>query len=177
MGLKPLLPPSLPLFRKPHPTLVTNQLASYARTHSHMSCHLCSCHPAVLNINVAIPSLAAVKLRVYTLKPGYSCSLSFESGRLTTAQQVLSAVREAMGIPQEIEQVFSIWLTSRHLREWLYEIKRMQNFTQQCKQYLEGGVLLHSLARGLLMKGFWESSLQARLDFDLVYYVCKCTVG
>ena len=46
------------------------------------------------------------------------CKMKFESGRLTTAQHILEKMREAFGVPEEIEQVFSIWLTSKHLREW-----------------------------------------------------------
>lgn len=59
----------------------------------------------------------AVKLTVYTFNEGVYHQFQFESGRLTTAQQVLTRVREALGVPEEIEHVFSIWLTSKHLRK------------------------------------------------------------
>lgn len=57
-----------------------------------------------------------VTLCVYTLDTTCSVRLSFESGRLTTAQQVLSKMRGELAIPEEIEQVFSVWLTSKYLQ-------------------------------------------------------------
>ena len=70
----------------------------------------------------AVLLCAAVGLCVYTLKEGVFCKMRFDSGRLTTAQQVLEKMREAFGIPEEIEQVFSIWLTSKHLRKLSFSL-------------------------------------------------------
>ena len=61
--------------------------------------------------------LAAVTLCVYTMKPGSSCKMTFTSGRLTTAQQVMDEMLRELEIPKENEKVFSIWLTSKHLRK------------------------------------------------------------
>lgn len=67
--------------------------------------------------HVVISLPLAVGLCVYTMKEGIHCKMQFESGRLTTTQQILSKMCEAFGIPEDIEHVFSIWLTSKHLRK------------------------------------------------------------
>ena len=60
---------------------------------------------------------AAVTLRIYTMKKGDSLSIRFASGRLTTAEQIVDKMLEEMHMDKENKKVFSIWLTSRHLRE------------------------------------------------------------
>ena len=62
---------------------------------------------------------AAINLRVYTLKEETSKNIKFESGRLTTAQEIQEAMIKELGLPKDADKVFCIWLTSKHLREWV----------------------------------------------------------
>ena len=59
----------------------------------------------------------AVTLRVYTMKEGDGYNMTFASGRLTTAEQIVDRMLEELGMDKQNKKVFSIWLTSRHLRE------------------------------------------------------------
>ena len=43
--------------------------------------------------------------------------MSFASGRLTTAEQIVDRMLEQLGMDKNNKKVFSVWLTSRHLRE------------------------------------------------------------
>lgn len=45
--------------------------------------------------------------------------MKFESGRLTTTQEIMSRMLEALGLPKESDKVFSLWMTSKHLRKFL----------------------------------------------------------
>ena len=51
------------------------------------------------------------------MKKGESHSMSFASGRLTTAEQIVDRVLEELRLDKSNKDVFSVWLTSRHLRE------------------------------------------------------------
>ncbi len=44
-------------------------------------------------------------------------NIKFESGRLTTAQEIMAAMIQRLGLPLESDQIFSLWLTSKHLRK------------------------------------------------------------
>ena len=66
---------------------------------------------------IVLSFFSAVTLRVYTFKEEQYCEMRFETGRLTTTQQIISKILESLGIPPENEQVFSLWLTSKHLRK------------------------------------------------------------
>ena len=60
----------------------------------------------------------AVTLCVYTMKKGESRPpMSFASGRLTTAEQIVDRMLEELHLDKSNKDVFSVWLTSRHLRE------------------------------------------------------------
>ena len=59
----------------------------------------------------------AVTLCVYTLKEGTKCTMTFPTGRHTTAQQVMDQMLTELGMPSELQNVFSIWLTSKYLRK------------------------------------------------------------
>ena len=60
-------------------------------------------------------------LVVYTMHEGEQYELRFPSGRLTTAAQVIDALLQEMKMPQENSGAFSLWLTSKHLRECSYK--------------------------------------------------------
>ena len=61
----------------------------------------------------------AVTLRVFTMKDGESHEMTFASGRLTTAEQIIDKMLEVLGMDRENKKVFSVWLTSRNLREYM----------------------------------------------------------
>ena len=62
----------------------------------------------------------AINLCVYTLKDGTYETIKFESGRLTNTQEIMSAMIAKLGLPSDSDKVFSIWLTSKHLRKHSY---------------------------------------------------------
>ena len=41
----------------------------------------------------------------------------FASGRLTTAEDIHRAVFEELDLPEDYKEVFSVWLSSKHLRK------------------------------------------------------------
>ena len=62
----------------------------------------------------------AVTLCVFTLKEGESVHTVYPSGRFTTVSQIQEAVMGELGIPPQVADCFSIWLSSKHLRESVY---------------------------------------------------------
>ena len=59
----------------------------------------------------------AITLCVYTLKEGTKCTMTFATGRNTTAEQITEDVMKELGLPYELHNVFGVWLTSKYLRE------------------------------------------------------------
>ena len=58
-----------------------------------------------------------MKLTVFSMVHGISVEKQFDSGRLTTTEDVQRAVSEALDLPGDCKDVFSIWLSSQHLRK------------------------------------------------------------
>lgn len=59
----------------------------------------------------------AISLRIFTVD-NKSELISFQTGRYTTAGDIVSAMITQLGIPNEMKDVFSIWLLSPYLREF-----------------------------------------------------------
>lgn len=64
-----------------------------------------------------ISDLIAISLRIFTVD-NQSELISFPTGRYTTAGDIVSAMITQLRIPNEMKDVFSIWLLSPYLREF-----------------------------------------------------------
>ena len=64
-----------------------------------------------------ISDFIAISLRIFTVD-NQSELISFPTGRYTTAGDIVSAMITQLRIPNEMKDVFSIWLLSPYLREF-----------------------------------------------------------
>ena len=59
----------------------------------------------------------AVTLCIYTMRPNESVQVTFPSGRFTTVTQIMERVLPELKMPPGNADIFSIWLSSKHLRK------------------------------------------------------------
>ncbi|KAL5463228.1 hypothetical protein EMCRGX_G032108 [Ephydatia muelleri] len=57
-----------------------------------------------------------VKLTIFSMIQDVSVEKHFASGRLTTAEDIHRAVFEELDLPEDCKEVFSVWLSSKHLQ-------------------------------------------------------------
>lgn len=91
-------------------------------THSHFLSHLCT--------HSHSPPPPAVTLVVFTMNHGESFQMKFDSGRFTTVAQITEIMLKQLGIAAENANVFSLWLTSKHLRRWLPSLACLSSLGQ-----------------------------------------------
>ena len=80
-------------------------------THPHTHTHTCP------HTHTCTHTHTAVTLCVYTMKPNESVQMTFPSGRFTTVTQIMEQLLPGLRMPPENADIFSIWLSSKHLRK------------------------------------------------------------
>ena len=73
----------------------------------------------LLRDNLHSPFFSAITLRIYTCLEEQAESIQFSTGKFTTAGEIVSAMVSRLNLPEETKNVFSIWMISQHLREYI----------------------------------------------------------
>lgn len=69
------------------------------------------------------------------MKANDSHEMSFASGRLTTAEQIVDRMLEKLEMREDNKKVFSIWLTSRHLRKHILKVYKFMTKFVCCNSH------------------------------------------